>query len=93
MSFAGNLSDKYGRKILDAATETGLDAAEIDSKKVVHNPAEATGALIRNKIAEDFVKPKPVVHEYSRNIKEINIPLKKRKEISNEMEHQKISKD
>ena len=93
MLFAGNLSDKYGKKLLDAATETGLDATKADSKKVVHNPAEATGELIGNKIAEIIVKPKPAVDKYSRNIKEINIPLKKRKEISNEMEHHKISKD
>ena len=76
MLFAGNLSDKYGKKLLDVATETGIDAEKADSKKVVHNPAEATGELIGNKIAEIIVKPKPVVDKYSRNIKEIN----KRKE-------------
>ena len=39
-------------KISIWATKTGLDTAKTASKKVVHKTAEATAALIENKIAE-----------------------------------------
>ena len=35
---------------MDTATKTGIDAAKTASKRVVQNTAEATGALISNKI-------------------------------------------
>ena len=47
-SFVRNLSDKYGEKVLDTATKTGLDAAKTASKKA----GEVTGELIGNKIAK-----------------------------------------
>ena len=52
MSFARNLFKKYRKNILDTATKTGLGAAKIVSKKVAHKKTEATGELIRNKIAK-----------------------------------------
>ena len=51
MSFARKFGDKYGKKLIDAATKTGLDAAKAASKRVVQKTAEATGGLIGNKIA------------------------------------------
>ena len=57
LSFARNLSDKYGKILLDTATKTELDAAETASKKVVCKRAEATGELIGNKTAKKIVKP------------------------------------
>ena len=44
--------DKYGKKIMDTATKTGIDAAKTASKRAVQKTAEATGDLIRNKIAD-----------------------------------------
>ena len=32
-----------GKKLLHTATKTGIDAAKISSKKVVHKATEATG--------------------------------------------------
>ena len=49
LSLARNLSYKYGKKLLDNATKTGLNPATTASKKVVHKIAEATGELIQNK--------------------------------------------
>ena len=49
MSFARNLSHKYGKKLLYTATKTRLDAVKT-SKKVVYETAEAKGELIGNKI-------------------------------------------
>ena len=35
MSFAKKMCDKYGKKLMDTATETGIDAAKTASKRVV----------------------------------------------------------
>ena len=51
MSFARIFGDRYGKKLMDTATKTGIDAAKIASKRVVQKTAEATGDLIGNKIA------------------------------------------
>ena len=52
MSFARKFGDKYGKKLVDAATKTGIDAVKMASKRIVQKTAEATGDLIRNKIAD-----------------------------------------
>ena len=52
MSFSRKFGDKYGKKLMDTATKTGIDAAKIASKIVVQKTSEATGDLIRNKIAD-----------------------------------------
>ena len=52
---------KYGKKLMDTATKTGIDAAKTASKRVVQKTAEATGDLIGNKIADKITsigKPK-----------------------------------
>ena len=36
-------SKNVGKRLLHAATKTGLDASKITSKKVVHKATEATG--------------------------------------------------
>ena len=51
LSFARTFGDKYGKKLMDTATKTGIDAAKTASKRVVQKTAEAAGDLIRNKIA------------------------------------------
>ena len=50
VSFARKFCDHYGKKLMDTATKTGIDAAKIASKRVVQKTAEATGDLIGNKI-------------------------------------------
>ena len=52
MLFARQCGDKYGKKFMNTATKTGIDTAKTGSKRVVKNPAEATGDLIANKIAD-----------------------------------------
>ena len=56
-SFRRNLSNKYGKQLLDAATKTCLDALKTATKNVVHKAAEATGKFTGNKIADKIVKP------------------------------------
>ena len=56
LSFARKFVNKYGKKLMDTATKTGIDAAKTASKRVV-----ATGDLIGNKIADKITsigKPK-----------------------------------
>ena len=76
LSFARKSGDKYGKKLMNTATKTGMDAAKTASKIVVQKTAEATGDLIGNKIAEKITsigKPK--------EIEEIYISPEKRKQI------------
>ena len=47
-SFAKRFGGKYDKKLMDATTKAGIDGA---SKMVVQKTVEATGDLIRNKIA------------------------------------------
>ena len=52
LSFASKFGDKYEKKLMDTATKTGTYAVKTASKRVVQETAEATGDLIRNKIAD-----------------------------------------
>ena len=52
LSFAKNFGSKYGKKLMDTATKTGIDAAKIASKGVVQKTAETTGDLIGNEKAD-----------------------------------------
>ena len=50
------MKNKYGKKILDNSLSAGKDFAKITGKKVLTKSAEATGDLIRNKIADRITK-------------------------------------
>ena len=52
LSFARKFGNKYGKKLMDIASKTGIDAAKTASKRVVRKTAEATGDFIGNKIAD-----------------------------------------
>ena len=52
LSFARKFGNKYGKKLMDTATKTGMDVPKTASKRVVLKTAEATSDLIRNKIAD-----------------------------------------
>ena len=81
LSFARKFDDKYyGKKLMDAPTKTGIDAAKSASKRAVQKPAEANGDLIGNKIADKITslcKPK----EKAKKVEEIYIPPEKRQQI------------
>ena len=71
LSFARKLGDKYGKKLLDTATKTGIEAAKTSSKRVVQKTAEATGDLIGNKIADKITSiGKPIEKEKTKETKE-----------------------
>ena len=84
MLFARKSSDKYGKKLMDTATKTGIDGAKTASKRVVQKTAEATGDLIGNKIADKITsigKPK----EKTKKVEEIYIPPEKRQQIIDDL--------
>ena len=84
MSFARKFGDKYGKKLMDTATKTGIDAAKTASKSVVQKTAEATEDLIGNKIDDRITsigKPK----EKTKEIEEIYIPPERRQKVINDL--------
>ena len=84
MSFAKKLDNKYGKKLMDTATKTGIEAVITVSKRLVQKTAEATGDLIGNKITDKITsigKPKEKENEKTKEIEEIYIPPEKRQQI------------
>ena len=49
-----SLSNKYGKKLLDSAKKSTMDAIKTASKRVIQKTAEATGDLNGNKIADEI---------------------------------------
>ena len=80
-----NLSNKYGKQLLDIAVKTELDALNNASKKVVQKAAETTGHFIGNKIAEKTVKQKPIPDENLTDVDKIIIAPQQREEMLNEL--------
>ena len=84
-SFVRTFGDKYGKKLIDTATKTGIDAAKAASKRVVQKTAEATGDLIGNKIADKITsigKPKEKPKEKP---EELYITPEKRQQIIDDL--------
>ena len=52
MSFAKNMSNKYGKKHVDTAKKSAADAIKPASKRAIQKTAKATGDLVGNKIAD-----------------------------------------
>ena len=84
LSFARKFGDKYGKKLVDSARKTGIDAAKTASKRAVQKTAEATGDLIRNKIADKITslgKPK----EKTNKVEETYILPEKKQQIIDDL--------
>ena len=86
LSFARKHGDKYGKKLMNTATKTGIDAAKNSSKRLVQKTAEATGDLIGNKIADKITSiGKPKEKGKTKEIEEIYIPPEKRQKIIDDL--------
>ena len=88
LSFARNLSNKYGKKLLD----TGINT----SKKLIHKATETVSEFIRNKIADAVAKSYDDKIVKTKPVAEIFVPPEERKEIFKELtilkvKHHKIS--
>ena len=49
LSFARRLGDEYGKKLMDTATKTGVNAAKTTSKWIVRKTVKATWDFVGNK--------------------------------------------
>ena len=86
MSVARKFGDKYSKKLMDAATKTGIDVAKTSSKRVVQKTAEATGDFIGNKIADKIASiSKPKEKEKRKETEEIYISPEKRQQIIDDL--------
>ena len=75
MSFAVEFGGKYGRKLMDTATKTGIDETKIASKRVVQKSVDATGDLTGNKIADKITSVRKTKSKEKENERqEIYIP-------------------
>ena len=84
LSFATKFRDKYGKKLIDTATKTGIDAAKTASKRVVQKTAEATGDLISHKIA-DKITSVGKTKEKTNKPEEIYISPEKKQQIIDDL--------
>ena len=90
LSFATKLGDRYGKKLIEAATNTGIVAAKTASKTIVQKAAEATGNLMGNEIADKITsvgktKTKEKEKENTNKQEEIYVPPEKRQKIINDL--------
>ena len=86
LPFSKKFASKYGKRLIDTATKTGIDAAKTASKRVVQKAAEATGGLIGNKIANKFTSVgKPKEKEKTKKIEEIDFPPENRHQIIDDL--------
>ena len=84
-SFAKNVGNKYGKKLMDTATKKGMDAAKNAYKRVVQKTAEGTGDLIGNKIADKITSIGKSKEKTKEKPKEIYIPPEKRQQIIDDL--------
>ena len=85
LSFARKFGNKYGKKLMDTATKTGIDAAKAASKRVVQKTAEATRDLIGNKVADKITSIGKPKEKETKKIEEIYIPPEKRQQIIDDL--------
>ena len=83
MSFSRRFGYKLGKKIMDTETKTAI-AAKTTSKRVVQKTKEATGDLIRNKIA-DKITSLGKTKSKEKEEQEIYIPPEKRQQIIDDL--------
>ena len=96
LSFARKIEDKYGKKLINTARKVGnskygkkiIDTTKTQGSefaktagKIVKKSVEATGDLIRNKIADKIT----LLGKSKNKEKEIIIPPKKRQQIINDL--------
>ena len=81
LSFAKTFNNKYGKKLIDTATKTGVDAAKTTSKRIVQKTAEATGDLTGNKIADKITSIGKPKEKEIKEIEEIYVPPEKTQHI------------
>ena len=79
LSFARKFDDKYGKKLMDTATKTGIDTAKTASNRVAQKALQITRDLIGNKRADKITSiGKSKEKEKTKKEEEVYIPTEKR---------------
>ena len=78
LSFARKFGGKYGKKLMDIATEAEIDAARTASKRVVQKTAVTTGDLIANKTVAQITSLGKTKSKEKEDERQIYIPPRKR---------------
>ena len=82
----GNISNKYGSKLLDNARKSAADAIKTALKRAIKKTSEATGDLIGNTIADKITsKAKKSNQQEIDTPKEIYISPEKSREIIDDL--------
>ena len=71
-----NSSGKYSQKIVDHGKQSAIDALKTVQQRAIQKTAEATGDLIRNKIADKIAR---VLKTSPQNNSETNEEVRKKK--------------
>ena len=85
LSFAKKFGNKYGKKLMDTTTKTGIDAARTTSKRIVQKTAEATGDLIGNKIDDKITSIDKTKEKETKKTEEIYISPEKRQQVIDDL--------
>ena len=86
LSFARKFVNKYGKKLIDTATKTGMNITKTASKRAVQKTAEVTGDFIGNKVAIKITSlGKTKNKEKEEKRQEIYIPTEKGQEIIDDL--------
>ena len=86
LSFAKKFVDKYGKKLMDTTTKTGIHASKTASKIVVQKTEEATANLIGKKIANEVTSAgKSNEDDKTKKVEEICIPPEKGQQIIDDL--------
>ena len=81
LSFAKKCGNKHGKKLMDTATKTGIDATKTASKRIVQKTAEVTRDLIGNKIADKIISVGKVKKKKMKQIKNKKSTYHQKKDI------------
>ena len=89
-SFAGSMSNKYGKKLVDTAKVSATDAVKTASKRAIQKTAEANGDLIGNKTADKITSVSKKKSNNNNNNNNVKLAAHKKRYISPEEREQII---
>ena len=90
MSFARSMSNKYGKKFVDTAKKSAIDAIKTASKRAIQKTAEATGDLVGKKIADKITSVSKKKYNNINNNDDVELTTHKKRYISPEERQQII---
>ena len=90
MSFARSMSNKYEKKLVDAAKKSATDVVKTGYKWAIQKTAEETGDLIGNKIADKIASVSKNKSNNDNNNDDVELSTHKKRYISPEERQQII---